>query len=61
MHQVILVVAWGEANAQQVQTALDNVSACRNVSLVFNKAPKWQKFNNDYYYYYTEDKNLNKP
>ncbi len=61
MHQVILVVAWGEANRHQIQKALDNVSACRNVSLVFNKSPKWQKMNSDYYYYYTEDKNVPKP
>jgi receptor protein-tyrosine kinase len=58
MHQVILVVAWGEANRDQVQRALDNVSTCRNVSLVFNKSPKWHKMNSDYYYYYTEDKNV---
>jgi hypothetical protein len=58
MNHVILVVAWGESNRHHVQKALDNVSACRNVSLVFNKAPKWQKLNSDYYYYYTDDKNV---
>src|SRR6185436_13207203 len=61
MNHVILVVAWGESNRHHVQKALDNVSACRNVSLVFNKAPKWQKLNSDYYYYYTDDKNVEKP
>jgi protein-tyrosine kinase len=61
MHHVILVVAWGEANRHHVQKALDNVSACRNVSLIFNKAPKWQKLSSDYYYYYSDDRNVDKP
>ena len=57
MHQVIMLVAAGQANHNQVRTALDHVSSCRNVSLVFNKAPKWHKIEGDpYYYYYGSDR-----
>jgi receptor protein-tyrosine kinase len=52
MHQVLMVVASGGSNRNQVQTALDNVSACPNVSVIFNKAAKWNKpLGYDYYYY----------
>ena len=52
MHQVVMVVAAAGASRNQVQTALDNVSSCPNVSLVFNKASKWNKsIGYDYYYY----------
>jgi len=52
MHQIVMVVAAGAANRSQVQSALDHVSACPNISLVFNKAPKWHKNTGDSYYYY---------
>jgi protein-tyrosine kinase len=55
MHQIIVVVAAGAANRSQVQTALENISACPNVSIVFNKAPKWHKADSDTYYYYRSD------
>lgn len=52
MHQTVMVVAAGGASRNQVQSALDNVASCPNVSLVFNKAPKWNKsLGYDYYYY----------
>jgi protein-tyrosine kinase len=56
MHQTFMVVAAASANRDQVQMALDNISACRNISLVFNKAPKWQKLASDYYYYYGNER-----
>jgi receptor protein-tyrosine kinase len=56
MHQTFMVVAAGTANKDQVQMALDNISACQNISLVFNKAPKWQKLASDYYYYYGNER-----
>jgi protein-tyrosine kinase len=56
MHQTFMVVAAGTANRDQVQMALDNISACQNISLVFNKAPKWQKLASDYYYYYGNER-----
>jgi receptor protein-tyrosine kinase len=54
MHQAFVVVAAGAANREQVQTALDNISACQNISLIFNKAPRWRKLASDYYYYANE-------
>jgi protein-tyrosine kinase len=55
MNQVVVVVAAGTANRQQIQTTLENISACQNVSIVFNKAPKWHKADNDSYYYYRSE------
>jgi len=52
MPRRVWVVAAGAANRSQVQSALDHVSACPNISLVFNKAPKWHKNTGDSYYYY---------
>jgi receptor protein-tyrosine kinase len=56
MHQTFMVVAAGATTRQQVQTALENISACPNISLVFNKAPKWQKLASDYSYYYADER-----
>ena len=55
MHQIIVVVAAGAANRSQIQTALENISTCPNVSIVFNKAPKWHKPDSSSYYYYRND------
>jgi len=52
VHQTIMVVSAGQANRSQLQTALENLSTCQNISLVFNKAPKWYKADSDSYYYY---------
>jgi receptor protein-tyrosine kinase len=52
MHQIVMVVAAGAANRRQLQTALENVSACPNISMVFNKAPKWHRADANPYYYY---------
>ena len=52
MHQIVVVVAAGAANRSQLQTALENVSACPNISMIFNKAPQWHKAGADAYYYY---------
>ena len=55
MNQVVVVVAAGTANRRQIQTTLENISACSNVSIVFNKAPRWHKADSDSYYYYRSD------
>ena len=55
MNQIVVVVAAGAANRSQLQTALENISACPNISLVFNKAPQWHKTGPDAYYYYGRD------
>jgi protein-tyrosine kinase len=52
VHQTIMVVSAGQANRSQLQSALENLSICQNISLVFNKAPTWYKADSDSYYYY---------
>src|SRR5262249_15308545 len=52
MHQIVMVVAAGASSRGQVKSALQNVAACPNISLVFNKAPKWHKVEGETYYYY---------
>ena len=52
VHQIIMVVAAGQADRTQLQSALESISACRNVSLLFNKAPRWHQVEGDPYYQY---------
>lgn len=52
VHQLIMVVASEQTGRTQLQKALESVSACRNLSLLFNKAPKWRQIESDSYYYY---------
>jgi len=52
VHQILMVVAAGQSNRAQVQSALENISACRNISLLFNKAPEWCQIEGDSYYDY---------
>ena len=57
VHQIVMVVAAGQTNRAQLEAALENVSACRNISMIFNKAPKWYQARSDSYYYYGADRN----
>jgi receptor protein-tyrosine kinase len=57
VHQIVMVVAAGQTNHAQLQAALENVSSCRNISMIFNKAPKWYQVRSDSYYYYGADRN----
>lgn len=52
MHQIIMVVASGQTTRTQLQAALEQVSVCRNISLLLNKAPEWNRILGDTYYYY---------
>ena len=52
VHQAILVVSAQRSGRSQIEKALDSISACRNVSLVFNRASKWEQRDNGYYYNY---------
>ena len=52
VHQIIMVVAAGQADRTQLQTALESISGCRNISLLFNKAPRWHQVEGDPYYQY---------
>ena len=51
VHQLVMVVAAAQSDRTQLRKALEGVSACRNIKLLFNKAPKWQQAHGDYYYY----------
>ena len=57
VHQIVMVVAAGQTNRAQLESALENVSSCRNISMIFNKAPKWYQGQSDSYYYYGADRN----
>ena len=56
VHQTIMVVSAGQANRSQLQTALENISTCQNIGMVFNKAPNWYKADGESYYYYGLDR-----
>jgi protein-tyrosine kinase len=49
---LIMVVAAGRSSRHQVETSLSALSSCRSISLLFNKAPKWQRPSQGSYYYY---------
>jgi protein-tyrosine kinase len=53
VHQAVMIIAsGGGASRAQAQTAIDHISACPNISVVFNKAEKWNRLAGyDYYYY----------
>ena len=51
MDHLIMVVAAGRASNHQLETALSSLSSCRSIYLMFNKAPKWQRPSQGYYYY----------
>jgi len=52
VHQLIMVVASLQPSRRQLEKALDAVSSCYSVSILFNKAPRWGHIENDAYYYY---------
>lgn len=52
VHQLIMVVAANQTDRQQLRASLEAVSSCKNVSLLFNKAPKWDKTEYRAYYGY---------
>lgn len=49
----IIVVGAEQASHSELQDAVDAIAACGNVSMVFNKSPKWRK-KNSYYYGYSQ-------
>jgi receptor protein-tyrosine kinase len=52
VHQTVMVVSAQHAGRLQIEKALDSISACHNISLLFNKAPKWEQRDGGYYYNY---------
>jgi protein-tyrosine kinase len=52
VHQLIMVVSAAQTDKHQLRKALDSVSSCQNVSLLFNKAPRWNETEYNGYYGY---------
>jgi receptor protein-tyrosine kinase len=52
VHQTIMVVSAQHSGRHQIEKALDSISACHNISFLFNKAPKWEQKDGGYYYNY---------
>ncbi|GAA0570181.1 AAA family ATPase [Rhizomicrobium electricum] len=52
VHHLLMVVAAGQSARHQVEEALAGVVACPSISLIFNKAPEWQR-STPYSYYYS--------
>jgi receptor protein-tyrosine kinase len=57
VHQVVMVVAALQSDRFQIEKSLESVSACRSISLLFNKAPRWRQLAPDNYYYYAAQGN----
>lgn len=52
VHQTIMVVSAQQSGRHQIEKALDSISACHNISFLFNKAAKWEQKDGGYYYNY---------
>jgi protein-tyrosine kinase len=52
VHQVIMVVSAAQTDKHELRKALEAVSSCQNVSLLFNKAPRWNETEYNSYYGY---------
>ncbi len=52
VHQLIMVVSAAQTDKHQLRKALESVSSCQNVSLLFNKAPRWNEAEYNSYYGY---------
>jgi protein-tyrosine kinase len=52
VHQLIMVVAADQTDRHQLRKSLESVAACTNISLLFNKAPRWNESEYRSYYGY---------
>lgn len=52
VHQLIMVISAAHTDKHQLRKSLDSVSACQNISLLFNKAPRWNEVEYNSYYGY---------
>jgi receptor protein-tyrosine kinase len=52
VHQLIMVVSAAQTDKHQLRKSLEAVSACQNISLLFNKAPRWNEVEYNSYYGY---------
>jgi hypothetical protein len=49
-----MVVSSDQADKHQLRTALEAVSSCQNINLLFNKAPNWNEAEYQSYYGYAD-------
>jgi protein-tyrosine kinase len=56
VNHTILVVGAEQATPGELQDAIGQVAPCRNVSLVFNKSPRWRKRGTYYGYGYGQNR-----
>ena len=52
VHQLVMVVAAAQADKHQIRKALEAVSSCQNISMIFNRAPSWNEAEYTAYYGY---------
>jgi len=52
VHQLIMVVSAAQTDKHQLRKSLEAVSSCQNISLLFNKAPRWNEAEYNSYYGY---------
>ena len=52
VHQLLMVVAADQTSRHQLRKSLEGVAACKNISLLFNMAPKWNETEYTPYYGY---------
>ncbi len=52
VHQLIMVVSASHTEKHQLRKSLEAVSSCQNISLLFNKAPRWNEVEYNNYYGY---------
>ena len=52
VHQAVMVVCAQRSGRAQIEKALDSISACHNISLLFNRASRWEQRETGYYYNY---------
>lgn len=53
VHQLIMVVAADQTDRHQLQRSLELVGTCKDISLLFNKAPRWNEAKYSAYYGYS--------
>jgi hypothetical protein len=52
-----MVVAADQTDRHQLRKSLDAIAACKNISLLFNKAPRWNEAEYTPYYGYAAAQN----
>jgi receptor protein-tyrosine kinase len=61
VHQLVMVVAADQTDRHQLKKSLDAIASCKNISLLFNKAPRWNETDYTPYYGYASATNAGTP